>query len=50
MFDEISKKKIESKLIFLTPEKITQSEVTNLLIKTLYMENKLERFVIDEVH
>lgn len=38
------------KLIFLTPEKLSQSTRTINLLKRLYREGLLERFVIDEAH
>ena len=34
----------------MTPEKITQSNQAKSLIEALYLDRKLERFVIDEVH
>ncbi|CAF1574118.1 unnamed protein product, partial [Adineta ricciae] len=38
------------KLVYVTPEKIGQSEQLNKLFAHLYMKNNLARFVIDEAH
>lgn len=38
------------KLVYMTPEKLLQSEKTKDLIKTLYDEKMISRFVIDEGH
>ncbi len=38
------------KLLFLTPEKISQSFKAMNLLKNLYNSNKIDRFVIDEAH
>ena len=40
----------ELKLIFITPEKIEQSDQLNKLFSYLYTNNRLARFVIDEAH
>ncbi|CAF0746181.1 unnamed protein product [Adineta steineri] len=40
----------ELKLIYVTPEKIGQSDQLNKLFSHLYMKNRLARFVIDEAH
>ncbi|UJR38488.1 hypothetical protein I4U23_031156 [Adineta vaga] len=38
------------KLVYITPEKIGQSDQVNKLFSHLYMKNNLARFVIDEAH
>ena len=38
------------KLIYVTPEKIEQSDQLNKLFSHLYAQNNLARFVIDEAH
>ena len=50
MFKEAGMKELPTKMIFMTPEKINQNEKAKSLLNTLYMNKKIERFVIDEVH
>lgn len=50
IYDKVAGASSTIKIVFLTPEKITQSGQARSLIDNLYMENKVERFVIDEVH
>ena len=38
------------KIVYLTPEKFIQSTDLNEVLGILYTENKIDRFVIDEVH
>lgn len=38
------------KILFITPEKVSKSEKANELLKSLYDENRIERFAIDEAH
>ena len=50
VFSDLTNGSLTNKLLFLTPEKITQSNQAKSLIEALYLDRKLERFVIDEVH
>lgn len=38
------------RLVYLTPEKLVKSEALQDIMKELYSKNKIDRFVIDEVH
>ena len=38
------------KILFITPEKIAKSEKANSLLRSLYDENRIDRFAIDEAH
>lgn len=40
----------ETKLIYMTPEKFERSEDVTKMLQTLYKQNYIKRFVIDEVH
>jgi bloom syndrome protein len=50
VFSMLAEGRLSARLLFVTPEKITQSGQARSLIDNLYMERKIERFVIDEVH
>ena len=50
IYDTMSSGQINTKILFITPEKMINSNQAKSLIDALYMERILERFVIDEVH
>lgn len=43
-------KNCKYKLVYLTPEKIVKSPGLIATLDELYVQNKIDRFVIDEVH
>lgn len=43
-------RKLEYKIVYLTPEKLVKSPSLISTIEDLYHQNKIDRFVIDEVH
>ena len=43
-------KQIHFKIVYITPEKLVQSPSFLKLLEGLYVMNKIDRFVIDEVH
>jgi len=43
-------KKLEYKIVYLTPEKFVKSPALMSTIDELYRNNHIDRFVIDEVH
>lgn len=50
VYQELLKKDLKIKFLFLTPEKLSQSQKLNDAISDLYQKNKLSRFAIDEAH
>ena len=50
IYDTMSSGQINTKILFITPEKMINSNQAKSLKDALYMERILERFVIDEVH
>lgn len=50
IFRDIQSMDPQIKLLYVTPEKVTQSEKLKSAIKTLYDNGRLNRFVIDEAH
>ena len=38
------------KILFVTPEKLSKSDKVNTLLKSLYVNKRISRFVIDEAH
>jgi superfamily II DNA helicase RecQ len=50
VFKEMKTGKLTTKLLFITPEKICQSQEATDLLRNLYNQKLLKRFVIDEVH
>ena len=50
IYNLMGNNELTTKILFITPEKITHSGQARSLIDTLYCEKMLERFVIDEVH
>jgi len=50
VFDQLINGNLTVKLLFITPEKISQNQQAKDLLLNLYNERKLMRFVIDEVH
>ena len=49
VYDEIISNNL-IKVLFVTPEKLSQSEKLNALLKTLEERKKLARIVVDEAH
>jgi superfamily II DNA helicase RecQ len=41
---------LDYKIIYITPEKLVQSPSFIKVLEKLYVVNKIDRFVIDEVH
>lgn len=50
VFQELSKINCRYKLLYLTPEKISQFGKINNILKFLYLNKKLAIFAIDEAH
>lgn len=48
LYDEI--RCLKYKLVYLTPEKVAKSPGLVSIIEQMYLEKKVERFAIDEVH
>lgn len=43
-------KNLHYKLVYLTPEKLVKSTALTSTLSDLYVQGKIDRFVIDEVH
>jgi RecQ family ATP-dependent DNA helicase len=48
LYNEI--RQIQHKIVYLTPEKLVKSPALMNVLDELYVQNKIDRFVIDEVH
>ena len=48
LYSEI--RQIQHKIVYLTPEKLVKSDALMTVLEELYEINKIDRFVIDEVH
>lgn len=42
--------RLEFKIVYLTPEKLVASQAMKDIMRVLYQQGKIDRFVIDEVH
>ena len=48
LYSEI--RQIQHKIVYLTPEKLVKSDALMTVLEELYEINKIDRFVIDDVH
>ena len=50
VYDKLRQSTPGLRLVYVTPEKVSQSGILMDVFKDLHRRNKLDRFVIDEAH